>query len=235
MAFRCGKRHPSLFWGKGVFMIKNIILDVGMVLVDFCWQDVMKELGLSGNTLEIVADATVRSQAWNEYDRSVKPDEEILSFFLAAAMDKQEQVRLFWEQVGRTIIQYPYAKAWIASMKKAGYRVYILSNYARRTYELTKDTGLDFLPLVDGAVFSFQTGYIKPEKEIYHVMLDQFGLEPEECVFIDDSVRNLAYPKEIGFGTINFRSFSQVQEELAALGVSLADIKDLEYQGRTAE
>lgn len=222
-AFRCGKRHSSLFWGKGEIMIKNILLDVGMVLVDFRWQDVMKEIGLSGNTLEIVADATVRSQAWNEYDRSVRPDEEVLSSFLAAAIDKQEQVRLFWEQVGRTIVQYPYAKAWIASMKKAGYHVYILSNYARRTYELTKDQGLDFLPLVDGAVFSFQTGYIKPEKEIYHFILDQFRLVPKECVFLDDTVRNLAYPKEIGIHTIQFQSFSQAQEELRALGVSLAD------------
>ena len=42
-------------------MIRNIILDVGMVLVDFCWQDVIKNLEITGRDFEIVADATVRS------------------------------------------------------------------------------------------------------------------------------------------------------------------------------
>ena len=42
-------------------MIKNIILDVGMVLVDFCWQDVMQKLHIEGRDFETVAAATVRS------------------------------------------------------------------------------------------------------------------------------------------------------------------------------
>ena len=39
-------------------MIKNIILDVGMVLVDFCWEDLFKQLGITGEAFEAVADAT---------------------------------------------------------------------------------------------------------------------------------------------------------------------------------
>ena len=46
-------------------MIKNVIFDVGNVLVDFCWEEVFHKLGFEGETFECVADATVRSVTWS--------------------------------------------------------------------------------------------------------------------------------------------------------------------------
>lgn len=198
-------------------MIKNIILDVGMVLVDFCWADLLRKLGITGEAFEAVADATVRTNDWNEYDRSTKTDEELLAVFKANAPQYTQQIQLFWDHMAGMITQYPYAKPWILAFKNKNYQVYILSNYSRRTFEVTRKEGLDFLPLVDGAVFSFETGFIKPEKEIYHILMDKYALKPEECVFIDDNAANLVYPKEIGWSTIQFVSFAQAQEEFAAL------------------
>ena len=202
-------------------MIKNIILDVGMVLVDFWWASLLEKIGISGETLEAVADATVRTPKWNEYDRSVQSDEELLAEFQSYAPAYAHQIQLFWDHMAGMIVQYPYAKPWIRSMKEAGYHVYILSNYARRTYELTKAEGLSFLPLTDGAVFSFETGHIKPEKEIYHFLMDRYGLDAQTCVFIDDNADNLVYPKQIGWSVIQFQNFAQVQKDLQTLGVNL--------------
>lgn len=205
-------------------MIKNIILDVGMVLIDFCWKELLEKLGIIGEAFEAVADATVRTPEWNEYDRSALTDEELLAGFQAKAPDYAQQIQLFWNHMSGMIRQYAYAKPWISAMKEAGYQVYILSNYARRTYELTKSDGLDFLPLTDGAVFSFETGHIKPEKEIYHLIMEKYGLVPEECIFIDDNAPNLAYPAELGWSTIQFRTLEQVQQELRANGVKIAEM-----------
>lgn len=201
-------------------MIKNIILDVGMVLVDFCWEDLLEKLGMTGDVREAVANATVRTQLWNEYDRSAKPDEELLADMKANAPEYGQQIQLFWDHMDGMIRQYPYAKPWIQSFRENGCKVYILSNYSRRTYELTRDDGLSFLPLADGAVFSFETGYIKPEKEIYHFLMDKYGLAAKECLFMDDNAANLVYPKEIGWSTIRFQNLAQAQEELKALGVT---------------
>lgn len=201
-------------------MIKNIILDVGMVLVDFCWKDLLHQLGMSGDVFEAVADATVRTQEWNEYDRSILKDEEMLAVFQAKAPEYAPQIQLFWDHMSGMIQQYPYARSWITDLKAAGYSVYILSNYSRRTYMLTKEEGLSFLPLADGAVFSFETGFIKPEKEIYHFIMEKYGLDADSCIFIDDNAANLVYPKEIGWSVIQFHSFAQVQEELRALGIT---------------
>ena len=111
-------------------MIKNIILDVGMVLVDFCWADLLHQLGITGEAFEAVADATVRTQTWNEYDRSTKTEEELLADLKANAPQYAQQIQLFWDNMSGMIRQYPYAKPWITALKESGYRVYILSNYS---------------------------------------------------------------------------------------------------------
>lgn len=61
-------------------MIKNIILDVGKVLVEWDCDSAFRKLGFDDKTLNEVADATVRSADWNEYDRSLLDEEEQLAF-----------------------------------------------------------------------------------------------------------------------------------------------------------
>lgn len=199
-------------------MIKNIIFDVGMVLVDFNWRRVLEKLGMGGELLERVADATVRSKMWNEYDRSRLRDEEILEAFVASAPELEKEIRLFWEHVADTITQYPYAVSWVKEWKEKGYRCYILSNYAKRTYELTKEA-LSFENLMDGVLFSYETHQTKPEPEIYQTLLARFGLNPEESVFLDDNAANVAAARELGIHAIQFATREAAVEELKKLGV----------------
>ena len=88
-------------------MIKNVIFDVGNVLVDFRWEEVFHKLGFEGETFECVADATVRSVTWNEFDRGAKPDEEIIAACIKEAPDYEREIRLFYDHVGETIHTYP--------------------------------------------------------------------------------------------------------------------------------
>ena len=115
-------------------MIKNVIFDVGNVLVDFCWEEVFHKLGFEGETFECVADATVRSATWNEFDRGAKPDEEIMAACIKEAPEYEREIRLFYDHVGDTIRTYPYTVRWIRSLEKNGYHTYILSNFPKSTY-----------------------------------------------------------------------------------------------------
>lgn len=199
-------------------MIKNIIFDVGMVLVDFRWEEVLRELGLTGDAFEAVANATVHSPNWNEYDRSSISQEELLGRMLAAAPGYEREVRLFWEHNGDTIWQFPYAIPWVKSFKDKGYGCYILSNYAARTYELTKEE-LSFESLMDGVIFSYRVGQVKPEPDIYHTLLRTYHLLPEECVFMDDNPANIAVARDLGMYGIVFTNQEEAIRELRRLGV----------------
>ena len=200
-------------------MIKNIIFDVGNVLVEYSWEKVFEKLGFTGEVYEAVANATTRSGLWNEFDRSRMSDEEILAGFIANAPEQEENIRLFWEHVGETITCYSYSNQWIRELKEQGYRCYILSNYARRTYELTKPE-LSFEWLMDGVLFSYQVQQVKPEPEIFRSLLERYHLKPEESVFMDDNPKNVAAARTLGLAGIVFTTKDEAVRELEALGVN---------------
>ena len=199
-------------------MIKNIVFDVGKVLVDFDWQSLFDALAFSPEAYEEVAKATVQSELWNEFDRSKMADEEILEGFLEHAPGRRNEVMRFWDNIGSCIRRYDYAFPWIRSLQERGYGVYLLSNYPRRIYSQSIEE-LAFVEIVDGAVFSYEVQYTKPEREIYEALLRKYGLNPTECVFIDDNRANIVAANELGMATIHFHTKSQAEEELRSLGV----------------
>lgn len=77
-----------------------------------------------------------------------------------------------------------------------------------------KDNALDFLPLTDGAIFSYTVKQIKPDLEIYETLLNQYRLKPDECVFIDDRMENIEGAKKAGIHGICFETIGQVKEDL---------------------
>ncbi len=201
-------------------MIKNIIFDVGKVLVEFDWEKAFHTLGFEGETFEAVADATVRSDDWNEYDRSSLTDEEQLAHFIAKAPVYEKEIRLFWENIGLPIWQYDYSMDLVKGLRREGYHTYILSNYARYTYACTREA-LSFEKEMDGVVFSYAVGFIKPEPEIYETLLERYRLIPEECVFLDDKLENLKAAERFGIHTVQFTSLEEAKEALRGLGVTI--------------
>lgn len=198
-------------------MIKNIIFDVGKVLVEWEPDVAMRKLGFDEETVKAVSEATVETNDWNESDRSVLSDEEQLQVFIGKAPAYEEEIRLFWDNVGLAIWQYDYVKEWMGELKERGYRLYILSNYARRTYAQTRESGLSFLEDVDGQVFSFEVQQIKPEPEIYQTLLEKFDLKPEECVFLDDRAENIRGAEAAGIFGIQFAGYEAAKAELEEL------------------
>lgn len=202
-------------------MIKNVILDVGKVLVEWEPEAAFQKLGFDADTARIVGEATVLSPDWNELDRSALSDEEMLAKFIANAPANECEIRKLWDNIGLAIYQYDYAKSWIQRMRQNGYRVYILSNYARWTYEKTQEA-LSFLEDVDGALFSFQVQQIKPEPEIYRSLLKRFKLKPAECIFIDDRQENIDAALAQGICGVRFTTYAEVMEALKEYGVDCA-------------
>lgn len=199
-------------------MIKNVIFDVGKVLVDFCWEKVFHELGLEGEVFETVADATVRAEVWNEFDRGIMDEEGLLAEFIRRAPQYEKEIRCCFAQVGRMIEQYAYSTDWIRSLMDKGYHTYILSNFPKKIYE-DGQADLTFVKEVSGAVFSYAVGCVKPEEKIYRILMERYGLNPTECVLIDDREENLIAAQALGIETILFECYEQACAGLTELGV----------------
>lgn len=203
------------------FRMKNIILDVGKVLVAWEPKQLMYELGFSEEAVCGVMKAFFDSGIWNETDRGVLSDEEILALAKEQAPEYKKEILQFWEQLGGAIWQLPYTREWIRAIKRAGYRVYILSNYGSWTYETTREKALDFLEDVDGAIFSYQVKQMKPDLEIFQTLFERFSLNPQECVFLDDLPANIAGAKAAGMQGIVFTGLEDALIELEKMGVKI--------------
>lgn len=199
-------------------MIRNIIFDVGNVLVEYSWERMLKALHITGEAYDAVAKATVLSPMWNELDRSLLSDEEILEGFIQNAPEYEKEIRLVWDNIPESIHCYDYSVEWVREFRKKGYGTYILSNYSKRGYEATKQE-LPFVADMDGVLFSYEVKLVKPEPEIYQTLLKKFQLKPEECVFLDDNEKNIIAAREAGIHAIHFRNKEQAEAELEKLGV----------------
>ena len=197
-------------------MIHNIIFDIGNVLASFRWKDLFKDLGFTGEKFDCIAAATVlHSTMWNEFDRSLMPDEEIIAKCIERAPEYEQEIRLLFSKTELLVEEYTYSYDWIKSLKEQGYSVYLLSNYGKTSFEAARDHGrLSFLPLVDGGVISYEVKIVKPEPGIYEALLTKYNLVAGECVFLDDRAENIAAAEQLGFHGIVVESYKQAEEAL---------------------
>lgn len=199
-------------------MIKNIIFDIGNVIVDFRWRKMYEEVfGLEGAELERFADATVRHQAWVDLDQGIITTEEAKEAYAKEVPEYREYIDRIYQEMDKMLVQFDYAVSWIKELKERGYRIYILSNWSKPAYDACKDTALSFLPLVDGVVFSYKELVIKPDRKIYDIICSRYGINPAEAVFLDDTERNITAAREYGLHGIVFKNYEQGRNELEAL------------------
>ena len=80
-------------------MVNTVIFDIGNVLVDFRWQGLYEDLGFTGEKFEKIANATVRSQWWNEFDRGILTLEEIIGKFTENAPEYEQEIRSIFDNM----------------------------------------------------------------------------------------------------------------------------------------
>ena len=197
-------------------MIKNIVFDIGNVLVEFGWKPYFDKFNLTPEEFERLVNATVKSNVWNEMDRGAVSEEEILNAYIANDPGIEDIIRAIYADFHDMLKQYDYTKGWIKSLQAEGFKVYCLSNMSHKSVRENADA-LDFIPLTDGTILSCDYNIIKPEKAIYDLLFEKFNLIPSECVFIDDVKRNIDKAKELGMYGIVFESRAQVEEEIKRL------------------
>ena len=201
-------------------MIRTIIFDIGNVLTVFGWKNFLHSFGFPPEIEKRVGKATVDNPFWHEFDKGFLSDEEMLEGFIRNDPSVEKELREIYVSLHGIVTKADYAIPWIKALKKAGYQVLVLSNFSDKVRRENGDA-LDFLEYVDGGILSYKDGVIKPDPAIYSLLLERYGLKPEECVFLDDMQPNLDAAAWFGIHTILFRSYEEAQEELKKLGVEV--------------
>lgn len=178
--------------------MKNIVFDLGGVVFmrdpKKCTEDFLQFFSF--------VRAEQMPHFWNEYDRGTRNIEEVsedlcqlhncdrakVDEYLRLAIDKQEVIAP--------------TERLIEQLKKAGYRLYVLSNMSKEFIAFLRQVPV--YRHFDGEVVSCEEGVCKPEKEIYELLLSRYDLDPKETIFIDDRKENVEAAEQVGITGFHF-------------------------------
>lgn len=177
-------------------MIKNVIFDIGGVLMDYRWIDVVMGYGLTREKADEIGRKFLRHKTWHDLDRGVITEEEAIAAYEKEFPEEGDLFRYFFDHKGDLDIPRTEVVERFYKLKKAGYSIYLLSNYSKCLFEAHyKD--ISFSNLIDGKVISYEDHLMKPEPEIYERLLTKYDLVPEECIFFDDRDDNVEAAKKL--------------------------------------
>ena len=199
-------------------MITTVIFDIGNVLAKYTWREHIESQGFYGDMLERIANATVRSAGWKDYDIGILSEEEIMENFVRNDPAIEQEIRKTYKDLKGIVARQDYAIPWIQRLKENKYQVLYLSNFSHKA-SVECAEALDFIPYMDGGILSYRDHVIKPMPEIYKLLLERYELVPEECVFLDDLEENVRAAEAFGIHTILFGNKEQAERELLKLGV----------------
>ena len=196
-------------------MIKTIIFDIGGVLIGYDWTKYLMELFNNDETTVNALKENIFKH-WDEVDRGVLSEDELLTLFTKDIPELKNEVNLMWENLGDALWQYDFTNDWLNDLKNRGYKILFLSNWSHHVKECAQKQ-LDFLPLMDGGVFSYKVNLIKPDPAIYKEIIKKYNLLPEECVFLDDRLDNCEAAKECGMSAVQVINHEIAVENLEKL------------------
>ena len=202
--------------------IKNIIFDLGGVLVDWNPEYVYLDVFDGDQKKMQWFFDEVCTFDWNENQDAGYPIAQATADRIKLFPQYEEWIRMFygrWEEMLGGPIE-----GTVALLKKLvenpDYKVVALTNWSAETFPVALKR-FEFLHWLEGIVVSGTEKTRKPFLDIYQITLDRYQLNPKESLFIDDNKRNIEAAEELGIQTIHFQNPIQLQTTLEKIGIEV--------------
>lgn len=178
-------------------MIKNIIFDLGNVIIKYDQNEIMDNFTNEKDERKFMMDKIFNAPEWDLLDLGeINRKGAIERITKREDAKYRELIKAFFETwykmqtINESIVQI--AK----KLKEKGYNIYVLSNMATENFEYFEN--IDFFKLCNGIIISAKEHMKKPDEQIYRLILERYNLIAEECLFIDDLERNTIAANKIG-------------------------------------
>ena len=186
-------------------MIKNIVFDMGNVLLDYNPEVILNKACTSEEEKNVIRKELFEGPEWilgdkgemTNADRFEPVSKRIPECMHKALLECVEH----WDIC---MTPQPGAKEFLEKVRKAGYHTFVLSNAADNFYEyFPKEYDMEAF---EGVVVSCDLLLLKPDHEIYEYLLKTYNLAPNECLFIDDREDNVQGAKGCGMQAVRFEN-----------------------------
>ena len=178
-------------------MVKNIIFDLGNVLISFRPSEYFDKQRYPAAIKATILSDIFGSKEWVMLDAGeITTLQAIDAISLTSSLKREEIVHIFNL---RTDVMFPLDQnvKLLPELKKQDFRLYYLSNFPLDIFEEVKN-GYYFFKYFDGGLISAEVKSSKPDRKIYEILLEKYSIKPEDCLFVDDIEINVKTAEDIG-------------------------------------
>jgi len=180
----------------------NYIFDIGNVLVTYEPRKFLEERFSDKTAVELILQNVYLSEEWQIADEGKLNRAEMTKIFCDRLPQYKDEVANLMKNVTDMFIPLDTVEL-LPKIKSADHTLYYLSNitFDVRDYLVAK---YDFFNLFEGGVFSCDERIIKPNPEIYRLLLKKYNLNASDCIFFDDVEKNIEAAEKEGIKSILF-------------------------------
>lgn len=195
-------------------MIKNVIFDLGKVLINNDPSEYLRKYGYDEEKYQALLDAIWTDSLWGDMDvAKYESFKDIIEIYVEKHKESEPELRRFFAEDWMELYDtYEDTVKFYNEVYGQGYDIYLLTNFSKDGYEYISNK-FDFFKKAKGAVVSAHIKIAKPDMRIYKYLLDTYNLNPDECVFIDDSVANINAANELGIHGIVYTDIEDLRKE----------------------
>lgn len=204
-------------------MIKNIIFDLGNVLLNFDPEQFLSERYDKDMSKRLYCEI-FQSEEWLMLDKGVITQEEAVERLSRRYPMDSTEIELVFQDWTEMLTPICGTVEILERLKENKYRLYVLSNFHILAFNKVFNDN-SFFQHFDGMIISSKVKLLKPELEIYNELISRYRIKAEESIFIDDTAENLKGAEKARLRTILFKSPEQLVWKLRELKVKF-DIKN---------
>lgn len=188
-------------------MIKNIVFDIGGVLLDDGKENLKKFLEVSEEDIKKLYKIVYGSKEFRQYLIGRLNLDECMEGVILKNPEQKEFIEklLSKENLPKTM---PIKNDILNVLRevKEKYKIYFLSNLTEDTYLYIKNILEEF----DGGIYFFKAHVCKPDSKIYLKLIKTFNLKKEETIFFDDRQKNVDIGNSLGIKSIKFNNIDDI-------------------------
>jgi len=201
-------------------MIKNIIFDIGNVIVQWQPATVVKRLFPEHDTVKLT-EALFKSTPWYDLNLGKITESEITQIYHQTLGINIETLNRLMQEIKESLLPVDNNFILLTNLYSQ-YTLYALTDNVREIMSYLKKK-YDFWSKFKGIIVSAEVGYLKPDPAIYQELINQYEIDPAESVFIDDHLPNVQGAKSMNMHAIQFANVEQCIHELKKIGVKITN------------